>query len=344
MRRLLGTFVALASLVAALGTYVLWGSGISRRIEHRFEGGCRKVEGIAGAEDLTVHPETGIAYLTGIEPGSLGVYAYDLRSPDAVPVPVLPEGFEGLRPLGLSLWRGEPRDRLFVVNRRQPDPGVEIFRLATPWTLEHVRSMRDASIRYPNDVVAVGPDAFYVSNTHASPPGSRRRWVETFLRLPTGDVTYVDGSAARVVTAGLAYPNGVNVSRDLRELYVASTATSEVHVFARQPNGDLERSRSLPVPGLADNIDRRADGSLVVALHPKALDAVAHLGDPAKRAPTRIVHLDPRSPKGDAIRILYDDPGTEISAGATGVWWNDRLLIGPVREPFFLDCRLSEGV
>jgi arylesterase/paraoxonase len=327
-------------VLIALAAYVLWGSGITRSIDRQFVGECRRVTGIIGAEDIAVHRESGIAYLSGIEPTSPGVFAYDLSAEDAAPVSILPDGFESLRPLGLSLWYGEPRDRLFIVDRRQPDPGIEIFELTAPFRLTHVRRVSDPLIRYPNDVVAVGPDAFYFSNTHASPSGSAMRWAETFLRLPTGDVTFVDGVQARVAASGIAYPNGVNVRSDLAVLYVASTATSEVQVYQREADGNLVRVRRIPTPGLADNIEVMDDGRLMVGIHPKALDAAAHLGDPTRPAPTRIVTLDPEAVGDAEIEIVYDDPGSEISAGATGVRWRDRLLIGPVREPFFLDCRV----
>jgi len=342
MRSLLRILAGAFLFAGLLLGYVLRGSGITRQVDHQFGGECRPVTGITGAEDVAIHRETGVAYFTGIEEPTLGIYAYDLMAEDPAPLPILPEASRGIFPLGLSLWYGEGEpDRLFVVDRKQPNPGVEIFELTTPKQLTPVRRVEAPAIRYPNDLVAVGPTAFYASNTHASPFGSTKRMAETFLRLPTGDVAYHDGAATRVVADGISYPNGVNVRRDLAELYVASTSTSEVHVFDRDDDGALHRTRSLPTPGLADNIDLMADGRLMVGLHPKALDAAAHLSDATKRAPSRVITLDPRADADPARTIVYDDPGTELSASATGACWRDHLLIGAVREPFFLHCRFD---
>lgn len=337
-----GARIALAAitLIAGLTVYVLWGSGIFLTIPHQFSGQCRAVHGIKAAEDVVVQRDWHMAYLSSFDENTAGIFAYDLAASDPQPVNILPAGFGAMRSLGMSIWH-DPEggaDRLFVVNRAG-EPRIEIFEFETPLSLRFVERVTASAIRYPNDVAATGPSQFYVSETHEGAPGSFYRLLETYLRLPTGKVLFFDGRRARVVVNGIGYPNGVAVGPGGREVYVASTATSEVFRLARQPNDDLRLIQRIKVPGRADNIDVGPDGTVTVALHPKALDAARHLVDASVIAPTRIVEIA----MGDepVVRTVYEDPGTEISAGATGVMVGTRLLIGPVHDDHFLDCRMN---
>ncbi|XOV90669.1 MAG: SMP-30/gluconolactonase/LRE family protein [Pseudomonadota bacterium] len=328
------------ALVIGLVTYVLWGSGLFLTVAHEFDGQCRRVGGVVAGEDIVLHRDWQMAYLSSFTTRRSGIYAFDLNDPDAVPVNLLPEDFGEFRSLGLSLWRNpNGSDRLFVVNR-VPEPRIEIFELVGPLTLRHIQTVRSTLIRYPNDVAAVGFDQFYVTNTHRGEPGSWLRAAETYLRLQTGDVTFFDGERARVVVDGVGYANGIAASNDGTQVYVASTATSEVFRFDRDEQNELVLKDRTATPGRADNIAVSPDSTITVALHPKALDAAGYMGGGDGIAPTRIaqIHFDP--PRVD---IIYDDPGTELSAGATGVLVGNRLLIGPVRADYFLDCRANMG-
>ena len=341
MKRLAFAAGTLAAGVAALAIYVLWGSGLAATTTHAFAGRCEKVHGVVAAEDIAVDHEIGMAYLSSRDPAAAGIYAYDLTATHPVPRQILPAGSERIQTFGISLLTTSPR-RLFVIDKTPGAPGVEIFEFTSSTTLKRVRRVRHPLIRYPNDLVAVGADEFYLSNTHRGAPGSVLRLLETFLRLPTGDVVAVREDSVRVAARNIAYPNGVNVSADGRTVIVASTSTAELHLYERGGDGSLSFDRSISVPGLADNIEVRPDGRLIVGVHPKAIDAARHLADPSQPAPTRIVGVSiGATAKDDGVEVLYQDPGQELPAGATGVIWRDRLLIGPVNAPHFLDCHIS---
>ena len=49
-------------ILACTGWFVglLWSAGQFKTIDSHFTGTCRSVEGVVGAEDLTIHPKTGI--------------------------------------------------------------------------------------------------------------------------------------------------------------------------------------------------------------------------------------------------------------------------------------------
>ncbi|MCP5185164.1 MAG: SMP-30/gluconolactonase/LRE family protein [Pseudomonadales bacterium] len=323
---------------ASLVTYILWGSGITSTVTHQFAGQCLPVGGVTAPEDIVIDHLSGTAYISSFGGTNPGIHAVILDGSNPVPIALELDGAGDLLPLGLSLWREPDRPpQLFAVDMRSPR--VVIFELTAPTTLKFVRSVRHALIRHPNDVAAAGPDAFYVTNTHASPPGGFSRIAETLLRLELGNVVFFDGTDARIAASDIGYANGVALSRDGNHVFVASTATAEVFRFRRMTNGQLVDDGSVPTPGLADNIDIAPDGLLAVALHPRSLDAMAHMANPARPAPSRIVSLQPDLRA--APEVLYEDDGGEISAASVGARYGDRLLIGAVRAGHFLDCQMG---
>jgi arylesterase/paraoxonase len=62
-RVLLIALVAVVILAAGWVLQLLWAAGQFKTLEPHFEGTCAQVEGLAGAEDLTIHPRTAVAYL-----------------------------------------------------------------------------------------------------------------------------------------------------------------------------------------------------------------------------------------------------------------------------------------
>jgi arylesterase/paraoxonase len=65
MLRWLLRLVLLVVVVAAAFTgRILWIGGVFRTIEPHFAGHCHLVTGPVGAEDITIHPKTGIAYIS----------------------------------------------------------------------------------------------------------------------------------------------------------------------------------------------------------------------------------------------------------------------------------------
>ena len=65
---------------------LLYAAGQFKTIEPHFDGACTPVVGLTGPEDLTVHPRTGIAYISAADrrsvfaggPARGAIYAYDL--------------------------------------------------------------------------------------------------------------------------------------------------------------------------------------------------------------------------------------------------------------------------
>jgi arylesterase/paraoxonase len=347
----------LVALVVVGGMLVLdflGDAGVFAEIEPHFDGDCRAVAGAVGAEDIVVDRERRVAYLSSFDRRAAArgeavegaIFAFDLTGPNAEPVP-LATGFGGeLRPHGISLWQeeGEAGGRLFVVNHPEGGHTIEIFAVRGD-RLEHVETIRDELLVSPNDVAAVGPRQFYVTNDHGNrtPLG---RTIEDYGRLRRSNVVHYDGERARVVADGIAYANGVNVSPAGDEVYVAATTGRAILRYDRDPStGELALAERIDVGTGVDNIDVDRHGNLWVAAHPQLLRFVAHAGDAAERSPSQVLWLEalPRQggvgPAGERFLETYLGDGGELSGSSVAVAVGSRLLIGSVFEQHFLLCQ-----
>jgi len=353
MRRLIGIALLLVLLaVAAQVVRVLWIGGVFRRIHPHVAGTCHLVPGPVGPEDITIHPRTGIAYLSASDrrgilsgrPAPGAIWAYDLTASDAAPVNLTPRADARFQPHGISLWTGsDGRDALFVVNHPVDDDpparhAIEIFDV-TDGGLLHRATLTDPLLVMPNDLVAVGLDRFYVTNTHAHRPGTMQT-IETYLQLAGAEVVFYGPGGFRSAIPDLVFPNGINVSPDGKLLYVASTTGRSVRVYDRDPGSEaLAYRRAIPLGSGVDNIEIATDGTLWVAAHPKPLRVGAHRDDPQTLSPSQVLHVTPR---GDVAEIYLDD-GSTISGASVAAVRGNRMLIGQIFDEGFLDCALAGG-
>ena len=54
-------------ILAGGALYTLWLAGQFKVLEPHFEGSCRFVRGVVGPEDITIHPGTGVAYISSVD-------------------------------------------------------------------------------------------------------------------------------------------------------------------------------------------------------------------------------------------------------------------------------------
>jgi arylesterase/paraoxonase len=85
------------------------------------------------------------------------------------------------------------------------------------------------------------------------------------------------------------------------------------------------------------------DGSLLLGVHSKPLELVAHASDPAQRSTSHIMHLTPDGKGGFTPETLYLNFGQELSGASVGASANKRLLIGSIFEPKILNCSWEQG-
>ena len=345
---ILFTALALTAVLAGLIFWRLHAFNHFSTVENRFAGVCSPVSGVAGPEDVQVDRAAGRVFVSSLDRRSLAnddatrgaIYSIDPNDPlDAAGWTDRTGGEpEQFQPQGLHLYAEGDLRRLFVVNGA--NNGIEIFDVAPNGDLTHVETLMERRLTSPNDVFAVGPRAFYVTNDTES---GRDTWLakwQFLARVGSGDLFYFGGTSWRLAASELRFANGVAVSEDGARVYVSETAGGALKIFDRDAEtGALTVSRSASLPVAPDNITLDADGALWISGSPKPLAIAAHQRDARIRAPSSVVRFIDDAEHSSAEPI-FSDRGDLISASTSATRLNDKLVIGALMENKFLLCDL----
>jgi arylesterase/paraoxonase len=351
MRYLIGGAILL--LVAAVGwsmLHVIPASGANAELATKLVDQCTRVDVAPGTEDVTIDPDLQLAFISTadrrqwynegsgeVNPQN-GIYAMAL---DGSGVRKVSPPMENFLPHGISLWRGADSERrLFVISH--PPSGeevVELFDVGPNGDLTHRESISFPAMFSPNDLVAVGPRQFYVTNDRKYESGPLAM-AEAYLALPLSSIAYYDGSEGRIIKGGIAYANGINQSADGKTIYVAELLKRRIAVFDRDmATGALKRVKNLKVNTAPDNIEVSRDGALWVAGHSKIFDFIKHAEDENAIAPSHVIRLNPRN--GLASDVLISVNG-EINGSSVGAVWANTLIVGAVFDGHVMVCPMLE--
>jgi arylesterase/paraoxonase len=274
-----------------------------------------------------------------------GLYVLKLSDPRAAPVKLTAGVPKDFHPHGISLYRAPNGDEiLMAINHHSSGThAVEIFGLSyengAAKLVPHA-SIAGGLLVSPNDLFAVGPDRFYVTNDHATKT-ALGRFAEDYLIWPQADLLYFDGTSFRISVQRMAFPNGIYVAPDGTHLYVTLAGERRIIAFSREPFfGSLKEIGSLSIPAQLDNISADAQGRLIVAGHPSLLGDSRFRRDPASPSPSEVfrVTLDKDGvPTG--YETIFADPGRLIGASSTAAMVGKWLLISSVLDDKMLECR-----
>lgn len=344
----------LAIFFLILALFVLktvYQAGTFKTIENKFEGSCQKIN-LVGVEDITIDQNTGIAFLSSFDRWSArldsklkkgGIYAFNLKLNAPIAIPLTTDFRQkDFHPHGISLYQSpEGKKILFVVSHRKAKDVVEIFEYKND-TLWHQETVSSSLLASPNDIVGVGERSFYVTNDH-NEKQSTERTIKDYLMIGTGNVVYYDGKTLKHTgIKGIKYANGINVSADGKQLYLAATTARSISVFDRNiQTGALTKVIEIETGTGVDNIEIDTAGNLWVGCHPQLLKFGSHAQDENKLSPSEIIKITPLADGKYKQETVYLNDGSEISASAVGAVYGQHLLIGPVFERHFLWCELN---
>ncbi len=368
MRRILKWSLIVLVVVLVLGAIQLFRRleelGQFTQLEKVSPGQCSVISAPPGVEDLQIDHASRIALLSSDDRRanaagnfvSGGIYALPIDDPGR-PARLLTGPDSGapakFRPHGISLYVAPDGARtLMVVNHHTAEAmatdwqahSVEIFDVSgsgDALSLRHRRTVSAPLMSAPNDLVAVSPDSFYVSNMIGS-TSAIGAGLEAFLGLKRSSLLWFDGAAMSYAVQGLAYANGVNVSPDGKTIYVAETGGRRLSAYDRDvATGVLTLKQDGFFGTGLDNIDVAPDGALWIGAHPRMVDFLYHAADPKELSPSQILRIEPQA--GGAARTLYTDMGTEFSGVSAAVVFDGadgvrRFLAGAVFEPKLLLC------
>jgi arylesterase / paraoxonase len=314
-------------------------------------GQCRTIAGIQGPEDFEVdagHDTIIVSSTNRRAPKDHpdprdGLYAVKLSDPSAKPVKLdgTPKDFH---PHGISIFHGDKgEETLMAINHRQ-DGGqaVEIFGLTydngTPKVTAR-SSIGGGLLISPNDLIAVAPDRFYVTNDHVT-KGVFGRFAEDFLLWPHADLLYFNGTSFHISVQQMAFPNGVTLTPDGAHLYVTLSNERRVIGFSREPFfGSLTEIGSLSLPARPDNVSMDGQGHLIIAVRPSLMRDNQYRADPTKPSPSEVlrVSLD-KSGVPQSYETIFADDGSRIGAASSAAVSGNTLIIGSVLDSKLVEC------
>jgi len=339
--------LAVAAILIFLVIKTLYVAGSFKTIHPHMAGSLvDEFQGIPGPEDMDLDDSTGLLFISSSDrwkiqsglPSEDGIY---LLHPDSAGQPRKPATtFTGdFHPHGISFLRSNGKSFLFVVNHNAAGNYVEVFEYKSD-TLFHQSSIKGNSMCCPNDVVAVAPDQFYVTNDHGY-KGGIMRFLEEYLQLPFSSLLYYDGAAFSTVFDGLLYANGVNVSDDGTKLYLATTTGRTLFTFSRNTvSGQISLAGKLNLKTGIDNIDVDAEGNLWIAGHPKLLAFVSHSKDSASLSPSQVLKIIPGISGDYGVEEVLMDKGNMLSGASIALRYKDQLFVGGVFQPKILRISL----
>ncbi|MBI9087393.1 MAG: strictosidine synthase family protein [Desulfobacterales bacterium] len=348
---------AVILLLALFIVKTLWVAGEFKDLIPHETGQYKSVSSLAGAEDITVDPSTGTAFISCNDRRAAmrgekkqgAIYAYDLKAANPAPVSITESVRFRFHPHGISFFAApNGKKMLFVVNMghdahfhdSSQNGTIEIFEYSGS-RLIHRQTIADSKLHSPNDILGVGEKQFYVTNDHGA-TSRLGKMAEDYLQLSWAHVLYYDGSGFSKAAEDLSYANGIATSPDGSAVYVTSTVKGYLRIFSRDPStGVLSRQEDIQLGTGLDNIEVDETGSLWIGCHPKLLTFVKHSKDPAVRSPSQVLRVRIGENKVHEIEEIYLNDGVALSGSSVAMRYRNRLLIGSVYE-HFLDGVLPE--
>ena len=352
MKILRNVIIILLAVVLALAVFVLKtyrDAGQFKTLRPHSPGPCQIVPGLQSSEDITIDPETGMAFISSDDrrpwfsgkKGKQGaIFAYNLLSTPPRLINLTRDFTREFHPHGIGLYIGKDNTRLlFVVNHAGGKQYIEIFKLEGD-KLVHLKTVSGPLMISPNDVLPIGPMQFYVTNDHGSASKSGKM-LEDYLQLARSYVLYFDGSRFKKVISGLKYANGININSKGDTVYVASTTGRAIEVYRRdRATGSLTWTKQIKLKTAPDNIEVDAQGRLWVGCHPKLLTFVKYAKDPHVHSPSQVMMIKVAEQSNDKITEVYLNDGLPISGSSVAAYYRHNLLIGSVFDPRFLVCKV----
>ena len=331
-------------------------SGQFKKIEPHFDGDCQAIYGLEGPEDIIVINDTKAiisadprrtlskekASLYSYENKDINsaqgsLFLYDLVNNDLLNL-TNDINFE-FHPHGISSYT-DSNDQLFisVVNHTSIGHYIDMFKFENN-NLEHISKLTDDLLLSPNDIVMISKNQFYITNDHRS----KRffgKMIEDYLQLSKSNLVFYDGDKFKIVVDDLQYANGVNISHDKSEVYIAETIGKKISVYGRDnSNNKLALKKTIDINSGLDNIEIDKEGNLWVGSHPKLFDFVRHAKNIDNLSSSQVFRV---SIKDYSVSEIYLNNGQSLSGSSVAAFNNNHLLIGAVFENKFLHCFLND--
>ncbi len=343
MRRLIKR-ISLVILVLITGfvSHTLISTGFFRTINNQFQGTILKKVPLPGAEDITISDTDHFALISSTnravypptEQEQGGLYLMDLKN-KKFSIKHLTASFDKpFAPHGISMIKKDSTYTIMAVNHTSNEHSLEVFTFDGQ-NINHLRSLTDASMISPNDLVMIDENRFYFTNDHGYSKGIGKL-IEEYGGLSVANVVYYDGNSFKEVAHGIAYANGINFDLKRNLIYVASPRGFLIKVYLKKNDGSLDFIEDIPCGTGVDNIEIDGQGNLWSGGHPNLLRFKAYAKGKKETAPSEIIKIEYRG-KGDyTVEKIYVEDGKIMSGSSVAAPFEDLILVGNVMDDEFL--------
>lgn len=268
-------------------------------------------------------------------------------------------------PHGIGFYHGGDTRRLAVVNhaygRHEGDwrsrTRIDLFEVdAADGPMSHRGTLESPRLCHANDIVPLsGADLLATREYGAC--GGVRRWAEVIFGLREAKVLHVqhapeeDGMGAEppidALIDDLGLANGIALGPDGRTLAVAATREQRVRFYdvvaLLAGEGERALATTVDLDGGPDNLGWRADGQLLVAVHPSLMGAgmARYRWFGRDRAGSRVVAIDPQT--GESTLLVDDSDGELLNMATSTTAFDDVVVAAGVLDSALLVCSVPDG-
>jgi hypothetical protein len=197
----------------------------------------------------------------------------------------------------------------------------------------------------PNDVTANCDGEIFVTND------ARKRGsvMESLLKLKTSNVVcyHPENQQWVIVADKFSYANGIAINHCPSDYMILSTVRSNKLYMIKYLRNALNKNHdtqddkaSYSIKTIAklkglDNITFIKDDEILVTAHLNQVAFLKHYKDPKNISPSVVYRVNIKTGEYKAI---YSNDGSAISGSSTALYYNGKLYLSQVFEPFLLKC------
>ncbi|KAF4946707.1 hypothetical protein FGADI_10911 [Fusarium gaditjirri] len=205
-------------------------------------------------------------------------------------------------------------------------------------SVKYIRSINHPLIQTPNDIVALSPTSFYVTNDHHYREGLMRQIEDVYYGAKWSNTIYVEitdtnskvstaGFNASIALTGLHNNNGLGHGRTPNEIALGSAASGDVHISFVKPDHTIRVLETIPFDTTVDNPfyysdpyasgDNDSSGYVSAGLS-KACELAHNLGIDTATEPVMVWLAQRKNGKWEN-KLLFEDDGKRLRSAATAV-------------------------
>ncbi|KAG0267241.1 hypothetical protein BG011_007650 [Mortierella polycephala] len=257
---------------------------------------------------------------------------------------------------------------IFLVNHRRTGSVVEVFEYEytvdfdphrNNHRVKYLETIEHGLIQTPNDILAMGPRSFYVSNDHFYKNGTMRA-LEEKLRRPWSNVVYISPEESYIAYEGVVTANGMTSNQDRTRIYLSACHGAALHVLrpGYSDNHKLYIVEYIKLDFYVNNpsFDPETNAVFLAGhIQPFKLLAGLEVSDKPMQGPSKVVKIswaipaDKKHTKKQLAKVetVLQDDGRVISAATVAAIdrGRDALIIGTgFSEHGLWRCPIPAGI